>query len=234
MFQSAPPRGGRSSHDSHDPGSKGFQSAPPRGGRCRAGHVQACHRCFNPRPRVGGDLFAKAGRCERLRFQSAPPRGGRYDCHHSLARCRGVSIRAPAWGVIRNPPRCPQPIRRFNPRPRVGGDLIPRFQPSSRLRFQSAPPRGGRFHRHYHNPKAEEVSIRAPAWGAIKVVPLPTIEVAVSIRAPAWGAILRHRRWEPRWRSFNPRPRVGGDNSERVPWNCVGSFNPRPRVGGDL
>ena len=34
-------------------------------------------------------------------------------------------------------------------------------------------------------------------------------------------------------RSFNPRPRVGGDLVTRGHMGGAGGFNPRPRVGGD-
>jgi len=59
----------------------------------------------------------------------------------------------------------------------------------------------------------EQVSIHAPAWGAT----LPTIyrfEVRnVSIHAPAWGATGKRILQLLRSRSFNPRARVGRDES---------------------
>ena len=56
----------------------------------------------------------------------------------------------------------------------------------------------------------------------------------VSIHAPAWGATVNKLSQRYEALSFNPRPRVGGDNitiAVNVPIFC---FNPRPRVGGDM
>ena len=105
---------------------------------------------FNPRPRVGGDVHkrslsaidrqgvsirAPAWGATTLTsssksmpvtssFQSAPPRGGR---RRHVAKARGIGL------------------RRFNPRPRVGGDVpTSGAHGGSRIAFQSAPPRGGR------------------------------------------------------------------------------------------
>ena len=90
--------------------------------------------------------------------------------------------------------------------------------------FQSTPPRGGR-------PRARcrlsQVSIHAPAWGAtefIRTNQRSTICADVSIHAPAWGATQQHALVGHHGRSFNPRPRVGGDR---------GAARPGPRVGGD-
>ena len=65
-----------------DPAVIWFQSAPPRGGRLflprRKSPVQG--RCFNPRPRAGGDDIRPPETCptdDEQSFQSAPPRGGR-------------------------------------------------------------------------------------------------------------------------------------------------------------
>ncbi len=55
------------------------------------------------------------------------------------------------------------------------------------------------------------VSIHAPAWGATSKLTFLNKNLLVSIHAPAWGATTDWERfgWSPR--SFNPRPRVGGD-----------------------
>ena len=75
--------------------------------------------------------------------------------------------------------------------------------------FQSTPPYGGR-----------------QMW-AFAVPSFP-----VSIHAPVWGATQYHWRFI-RIRSFNPRPRMGGDCNGCL--SCIFhiSFNPRPRMGGD-
>jgi len=144
MFQSTPPRGGRRVPFVVRPTAGRFQSTPPRGGR----HANMRWR---------NTLKA---------FQSTPPRGGR----HAGYRCvdeevgvsihapawgatrreacpiprPGVSIHAPAWGATRRSPRCEGCQWRFNPRPRVGGDLVDPPPPLYCCVFQSTPPRGGR------------------------------------------------------------------------------------------
>ena len=55
----------------------------------------------------------------------------------------------------------------------------------------------------------------------------------VSIHAPAWGATPRGLPTPPASRSFNPRPRVGGDVHLFDKRRGRDGFNPRPRVGGD-
>src|SRR5690606_1658347 len=100
---------------------------------------------FNPRPRVGGDLGTMEGSTV-CTFQSAPPRGGRYESFTSLVAAFWFQSAPPRGGrsVARNPPRLPS---RFNPRPRVGGDGVT---------LTCVP--------------NDRVSIRAPAWGAMAVV----------------------------------------------------------------
>ncbi len=55
------------------------------------------------------------------------------------------------------------------------------------------------------------VSIHAPAWGAIEMMEHAAAAKRVSIHAPAWGAI--HHRCTPRTGrvGFNSRTRVGCD-----------------------
>ena len=125
-------------------------------------------------------------------------------------------------------------MTRFNPRPRVGGDLVKAQTDGQLLEFQSAPPRGGRRCRRARLPGHVQVSIRAPAWGATMVRICPHEAREVSIRAPAWGATRAAALANARALGFNPRPRVGGDVT-RLPSIVSGTgFNPRPRVGGDL
>jgi len=58
--------------------------------------------------------------------------------------------------------------------------------------------------------------------------------MAVSIHAPAWGATVAVPGRLPTPRSFNPRPRMGGDNTISAFRHTPRGFNPRPRMGGDL
>ena len=166
-------------------------------------------RCFNPRPRVGGDdlvdgvdvdvlpvsIHAPAWGATGLalvaalvsKFQSTPPRGGRRGIAAGGEQAEEVSIHAPAWGAT------------------AGANA----SSIDSLKFQSTPPRGGRpgfavilpapggF-----NPRPRvggdceegneeegcEVSIHAPAWGATWQVERADQVCGVSIHAPAWGA----------------------------------------------
>ena len=187
-----------------------------------------------------------------------------------------VSIRAPAWGATTRDSTRTGPLESFNPRPRVGGDdvverrrvaaLVSIRAPAwgatrddavhlpERLRFQSAPPRGGRRGRghggcHYApfqsapprggRPHAarklarhQDVSIRAPAWGATIVRSTWSKKQCVSIRAPAWGATfggIESLVLEVLFQSAPPRggrPRM----SRRIPLATV--FQSAPPRGG--
>ena len=53
-------------------------------------------------------------------------------------------------------------------------------------------------------------------------------------RPPVLYTWAKDRSTTHSWRSFNPRPREGGDGCQDVFSTGVQSFNPRPREGGDL
>ena len=79
------------------------------------------------------------------------------------------------------------------------------------------------------------VSIHAPAWGATTA---PAAKCPSFLRfqstPPRGGRRETVRRLYRPSSRFNPRPRVGGDNSYAAwPWATKRCFNPRPRVGGD-
>ena len=131
-FQSAPPHGGRpTSAGTPASSTLSFQSAPPHGGRLTIdGMCIGPDRCFNPRPRTGGD--------------------GSVDMRPPVTGVTGVSIRAPARGATGM--RVPVFVgsQMFQSAPPHGGrrhwpdmpdiaNLVPRFQ--------SAPPHGGRLAR---------------------------------------------------------------------------------------
>ena len=141
----------------------GFQSTRPRGARHRRMQEQAPAIVFqSTRPR-GARLFRLplSGSC--FKFQSTRPRGARHSsCDYCAAK--RVSIHAPAWGAT-VPVTCKLPSMRFNPRARVGRDLMVidgvynknSFNPRARVgrdnkkcpntcrgRFQSTRPRGAR------------------------------------------------------------------------------------------
>jgi len=143
MFQSTPPRGGRPGArlllegrltvSIHAPARGAtaalqeqqsktlkFQSTPPRGGRRSRADAVDDARCFNPRPRAGGDGFLPGGGVLLQGFNPRPRAGG--DVSRACGRrAETVSIHAPARGATRDV---------------VAGKV-------ARL-FQSTPPRGGR------------------------------------------------------------------------------------------
>ena len=122
-----------------------FQSTPPRRGRPSAPIAAASTvRCFNPRPREGGDALRSRAAMPACMFQSTPPRRGRHD--------------APIG--IRSADAC------FNPRPREGGDCDRRRRAWPIAMFQSTPPRRGRPACTAADWHARRVSIHAPAKGA--------------------------------------------------------------------
>ncbi len=148
---------------------------------------------FNPRARAGRDAAFGASLSQRSQFQSTRPRGARHS--YADSACSD------------------EPWMSFNPRARAGRDGLPSihgdahaFQ-STRPRgarhaivqahdmsaFQSTRPRGARLadasRRCLHQPRADLVSIHAPARGATRRRGTrPSIQADVSIHAPARGA----------------------------------------------
>ena len=56
-------------------------------------------KCFNPRPRMGGDNIYYHMGSMVIRFQSTPPHGGRPKKGKKFYTKPEVSIHAPAWGA---------------------------------------------------------------------------------------------------------------------------------------
>ena len=164
-----------------------FQSAPPHGGRLADFNI--AHRL--------------------VMFQSAPPHGGRPRCGDCFRRAR-----------------------RFNPRPRTGGDLSARLRNVDIMTFQSAPPHGGR-----HETVLVLGLIRlfqsAPPHGGRRAEDRARDDwKCVSIRAPARGATHRYVPYD-RVMGFQSAPPHGGRQGRSAASLCGRSFNPRPRTGGD-
>ena len=100
------------------------------------------------------------------------------------------------------------------------------------MKFQSAPPRGGRRAAAAWPLDAGEVSIRAPAWGAT----LPGLNELVDAAfqsAPPRGGRLMFPWASCSYRTFQSAPPRGGRRRSTAVRHPAGSFNPRPRVGGD-
>ena len=230
-----------------------FQSTPPHGGRQAS--KTPCYSIvrFNPRPRMGGDP-------PRLLWQS-------------ISR---VSIHAPAWGATylrrlllrlkvfqSTPPhggrpydvQSESPFTSFNPRPRMGGDIVkPLFMhegiPVSihapawgatysedtawyDWSFQSTPPHGGRPGS-FDAPINYNLFQSTPPHGG-RLNPCMIILSAIRFNPrPRMGGDIHPQHAREPTVCFNPRPRMGGDihpQHAREPTVC---FNPRPRMGGDF
>ena len=97
-----------------------FQSTPPYGGRLCNVDKGTNFFCFNPRPRMGGDVKV-ATSFAKILFQSTPPYGG---------RPMATGLKANVFSFQSTPPYGGRPLEKracrhkesFNPRPRMGGD----------------------------------------------------------------------------------------------------------------
>jgi len=99
-----------------------------------------------------------------------------------------VSIHAPAWGATAAATLANQPRQGFNPRARVGRDVVADRAIREYCRFQSTRPRGARLVVGRTKDSIVFVSIHAPAWGATACIIVNMVYTIVSIHAPAWGA----------------------------------------------
>ena len=122
-----------------------------------------------------------------------------------------VSIHAPAWGATPDNNGRLSPPGRFNPRPRMGGDITRHTEPCEGRCFNPRPRMGGDAI-NFSSLSFATLFQSTPPHGGRRIVHgiLP-----VSIR-------------------FNPRPRMGGDLEALIDGTLTCSFNPRPRMGGDL
>ena len=109
---------------------------------------------FNPRPRVGGDVERDPTLVRQLSVSIHAPAWGATVSLLIGGKSPVVSIHAPAWGATRDWMGSCARTRRFNPRPRVGGDAS-----------VSA------------NVCPSTVSIHAPAWGATGSAIPPYLQV---------------------------------------------------------
>ena len=119
-------------------------------------------KCFNPRPRVGGDDCVQ--REEAVYHVSIhAPAWGATGGYNLYGCCTRVSIHAPAWGATsKGAGHCRRSVSVSIHAPAWGATAEPHAE---RLRggnheFQSTPPRGGR------RACRAAPAIHAPAWGA--------------------------------------------------------------------
>ena len=145
---------------------------------------------FNPRPRMGGDAAFDPARIREV-FQSTPPHGGRQQELDDMMSRYGFQSTPPHWGRRYSESGCGA-TRCFNPRPRMGGDLVVV---------------------HVHD--LRHVSIHAPAWRATQRGVCLADSLLVSIHAPAWRATL-WRGWRLIWRRFQSTPPHGGATLRKI------------------
>ena len=150
LFQSTPPHGGRPKPTHKPVAFRCFNPRPRTGGDIAIGSWPAGLYCFNPRPRTGGRPSQEVARLSRmyLKFQSTPPHGGATD---------------PAGTV-------------------VSADVV--------IVFQSTPPHGGRLDHKLiglQSPGPTDVSIHAPARGATALPDLSVPSTACFNPRPRTG-----------------------------------------------
>ena len=187
-FQSALPRGERQTilHKVHHPLNISIRA--PAWGATKSNMLSANAGNISIRAPAWGATCCCQNRYDALQFQSALPRGERLPCRvrpYLIHRFQSALPRGerPQWDLPSIPPH-----KNFNPRSRVGSDIVAariammhcNFNPRSRVGsdripsgiwtyykgFQSALPRG---ERHAYGDEVTtwvQISIRAPAWGA--------------------------------------------------------------------
>ena len=145
QFQSTPPCGGRRAFVLiHGVSHIVSIHAPVRGATSHIFYVSNYHLVSIHAP-VRGATDTYQGLGEYLRVSiHAPVRGA--TAHSALNRLlAGVSIHAPVRGATIRKPAVAYQLKRFNPRPRAGGDWTTRMTPWTTRTFQSTPPCGGRL-----------------------------------------------------------------------------------------
>ena len=170
-------------------------------------------------------------------FQSTPPRRGRLPDTAECSPAKHVSIHAPAKGATCGLRRVAGRGKRFNPRPREGGDVSEPAEGAAPMMFQSTPPRRGRREGSLGWGGTGAFQSTPPRRGRrVEVFQFSTLDVfqstpprrgrpgsgsaatqpvLVSIHAPAKGATISSSIRDNTSAGFNPRPREGGDAANR-------------------
>ena len=162
-------------------------------------------------PTWGATVLGRAGESYRILFQSTLPRGERP--RRSKKKFGG--------------------IRYFNPRSRVGSDLIVFATPPLKLIFQSTLPRGERPRSLIEVKTGLKFQSTLPRGERPEPDGLLQVLHVISIHAPAWGATYLVEKPGRVEGYFNPRSRVGSDYNPLLCVLPVIHFNPRSRVGSD-
>ena len=197
--------------------------APTRGAH---GAQRCVPVCFNPRPHAGGDRTIGQAQRERIVSIHAPTRGAT-GVAGRLQPYRIVSIHAPTRGAtvsIHAPTRGATWLTEAGANLAVSihaptrGATVPDLSGirTSRLLFQSTPPRGGR----HGFTGREQTALRN--------------RFMFQSTPPRGGRLAAHIVDCGFRCCFNPRPHAGGDHGYAAVADArFDSFNPRPHAGGD-
>ncbi len=111
---------------------------------------------------------------------------------------RPADRHAPAWGATTSCRIHRTALRRFNPRPRMGGDMLPPILLVTLLTVSIHAPAWGATLFIVRKTYGYQVSIHAPAWGATTMESIIIKPKTVSIHAPAWGATRVSVTYDPK------------------------------------
>ena len=123
-----------------------------------------------------------------------------------------ISIHVPAWGTTIDTGNFKLCNKNFNPRSRVGNDIIIDTVVED----------------------YDKISIHVPAWGTTINVSISKGYAHISIHVPAWGTTSIAACVMASMPYFNPRSRVGNDCTPGAACKLLLHFNPRSRVGNDV
>ena len=165
---------------------------------------------FNPRPRMGSDRDCASLCRGHGRFQSTPPHGERQASRLVRQYVLTVSIHAPAWGATGTVPVYAEDMAGFNPRPRMGSDVRIEIVEAALLLFQSTPPHGERPSTHGRYGTACKFQ-STPPHGERPANCRPSCGDGAFQSTPPHGERPKIVASISRYRSFNPRPRMGSD-----------------------
>ncbi len=116
----------------------------------------------------------------------------------------------------------------------MGGDFWAVAPTDAKALFRSTPPHGGRPPSSSVLGPCDGVSIHAPAWGATRGSGrTPRAAIGLFRSTPPHGGRPRSPSSAARDPSFDPRPRMGGDERRERCRSFRAGFDPRPRMGGD-
>ena len=116
----------------------------------------------------------------------------------------------------------------------MGGDVGRLTGFPANGKFQSTPPYGGRHEKRIKEHQAEGFQSTPPYGGRLVNDAKVVTGNLVSIHAPVWGATSQRKQKPNGRKSFNPRPRMGGDSKEIAVTNQVIKFQSTPPYGGRL